>query len=514
MTDTTPITTAGATPGGDAPRLSSPDWPAGMVLVGLATLATALFYNAPLGITLPAFLALLCGGSLALNPPAGGAARWVPAAAALVAALALLANAVTPLSLLLALPAVAASLLHLTERWPPGLGGRARSVGAMLALGPWRLWRDSLAALEWGVDHVRRRAVIAAAARWALPFGLGLVFCLLFTTANPVLTLWVDRLPLAFLKGIDAGRIVFWMVALPLLWPFVTVTGLTGPAPASAQTGGGEGRDNPVLALLLSPATVMRALVLFNALFALQSALDIYYLWTGHRLPEGVTHAAYAHQGAYPLVLTALLAALFVLVALERPPVTGTVRGLIVAWIAQNILLVLSAMMRLATYVEAYSLTGLRVAAFLWMILVAVGLGLILARMALGRSNRWLVGANLAAAVALLYGAAWVNIPALIATYNVDHCREAAGGGPELDWTYLGRLGPQAIPALDHYIALPLHSGADAGDVSGATVEALRGVLAQRFLSRRTDWRGWTLRDQRLKDYLAAHPDGIDHEGQ
>ncbi|MEC4593566.1 MULTISPECIES: DUF4153 domain-containing protein [Nitrospirillum] len=514
MTDTTPVTTAGAAPGGDAPGLPAPRLSGGIMLAGLATLATALFYDAPLGIALPAFLALLCGGALLLNPPAGGMGRWVTAAVTLVAVLALLVDAVTPLSLLLAIPAIAACLLHLTGRWPFGLEGRVQSVGAMLVLGPWRLGRDSLAALEWGVNHIRRSAIVAAAVRWVLPAGLGLIFCLLFTTANPVLGLWVDRLPLAFLGDIDAGRIVFWMVVLALLWPFVKVTGLAGPVPAPALAGPEEEQDDPVLALLLSPATVVRALALFNALFVLQSAMDVYYLWTGHDLPEGVTYAAYAHQGAYPLVLTALLAALFVLVALERPPVTGTVRRLIVVWIAQNILLVLSAMLRLSAYVAAYSLTGLRVAAFLWMVLVAVGLGLILARMALGRSNRWLVGANLAATVALLYGAAWVNIPALIATYNVGHCREAAGGGPDLDWAYLGRLGPQAIPALDRYIALPLHSRAGAGDASGATVESLRQALAQRFLTRHAGWRSWTARDQGLRDYLAAHPDGIDQTSQ
>ncbi|MEA1647455.1 DUF4173 domain-containing protein [Nitrospirillum sp. BR 11164] len=501
MTDTTPDTTAGATPGGGAPGL-----PAGILLAGLATLATALFYDAPLGIALPAFLVPLCAGSLLLNPPAEGIKRRVTAGAALAAVLALLINAVTPLSLLLTFPTVAASLLHLTGRWPPRLEDRARSLGAMLGLGPWRLARDGMAAWLWWSGRTSRQAVAATIARWVLPLGLGLIFCLLFATANPVLGLWAGRLPLAFLGDIDAGRVVFWMGTLALLWPFVRIIGAgqhdAPPEPMAAK----EKSDDPVLALLLSPQTLVRALALFNGLFALQSALDLYYLWTGHQPPEGVTHAAYAHQGAYPLVLTALLAALFVLVALERPGVTGTVRRLIVAWIAQNILLVLSAMLRLAAYVEAYSLTGLRVAAFLWMALVAMGLALILARMALSRSNRWLVGANLVAAATLLYGAAWVNIPALIAGYNVTHSRQAAGNGPDLDWAYLARLGPQAIPALDRYTVLP--------DSPGQAVLDARRKLAERFLARHADWRSWTVRDQNLRDYLAAHPDGIDHEGQ
>ncbi|MDZ5650524.1 DUF4173 domain-containing protein [Nitrospirillum sp. BR 11828] len=499
MTDTIPVTTAGAMPGGDAPAL-----PAGIAVAGLATLATLLFYDAPLGVDLAAFLALLCAGSLLLNPPAAGAGRWVPAAAGLTAVLALLTEAVTPLSLLLFPPTVAACLLHLTGRWPASAGDRARSVGAMLVQGPPRLWRDGLAALEWGVSGARRPDFVTLAARWVLPLGLGLVFCLLLTTANPILDSWASRLPLDFLSGIDAGRVVFWMVALALLWPFIRIASpgvamARVDAPASSRW-----RDHPVAALLLSPAALVRALILFNALFAMQSALDAYYLWTGHPLPPGVTHAAYAHQGAYPLVLTALLAALFVLAALDRPMVSPTVRHLIVAWVAQNIVLVLSAMLRLAGYVHAYSLTVLRLAAFLWMALVAVGLVLILVRMALGRSNRWLVGANLAAAVILLYGAAWMNIPDTIAHFNLMYS-PLVWGGRDVDWAYLVRLGPQTIPTMDTYLAL---HGPD------QAVQAARTELAQSFLSHRTDWRSWTLRDQRLKDYLAAHPDGIDHKGQ
>ncbi|MEE3624685.1 DUF4173 domain-containing protein [Nitrospirillum sp. BR 11752] len=498
MTDTIPVTTAGRTPGGDAPAL-----PAGITVAGLATLATSLFYDAPLGLDLPAFLALLCVGSLSLNWLASGSGRWIPAAAALAAVLALLTDAVTPLSLLLFPPAVAACLLHLTGRWPASVGGRARSVGAMLVQGPRRLGRDCLAALEWSVDGVRRPVFVTLAARWVLPLGLGLIFCLLLTMANPILNAWATRLPLDFLSGIDAGRIVFWMVALALLWPFVRVTGPGVDGVSVGASAGKRWRDHPVAALLLSPAALVRALVLFNALFAVQSALDAYYLWTGHPLPAGLTHAAYAHQGAYPLVLTALLAALFVLAALDRPMVSPTARRLIIAWVAQNILLVLSAMLRLAGYVQAYSLTVLRLAAFLWMVLVAVGLALILVRMALGRSNRWLVGANLAAAVILLYATAWVNGPALIAQFNLTHSARVSGG-PELDWSYLVRLGPQAIPTLDEYLTI---QGPD------KEIQTARTELAQRFLSHRTDWRSWTLRDQRLKDYLAAHPNGIDQRG-
>ena len=60
-----------------------------------------------------------------------------------------------------------------------------------------------------------------------------------------------------------------------------------------------------------------RSLILFNALFALQSGLDLVYLWGGASLPDGMSHAEYAHRGAYPLIVTALLAAGFVLIAMR-----------------------------------------------------------------------------------------------------------------------------------------------------------------------------------------------------
>ena len=69
-------------------------------------------------------------------------------------------------------------------------------------------------------------------------------------------------------------------------------------------------------------------------------------------------------------------------------------------------------------------LTYWRIAAFIWMGLVALGLILIVARIALDRSNRWLVSANLIALTIVLYSASLVNFDAFIADYNVAHSRE------------------------------------------------------------------------------------------
>ena len=146
--------------------------------------------------------------------------------------------------------------------------------------------------------------------------------------------------------------------------------------------------------ILFGKAAILRALVIFNMLFALQTGLDAAYLWGGAALPDGLSYAAYAHRGAYPLIATALLAAGFVLAALRPGSTTSAdpvIRRLVYAWVAQNIMLVISSILRLDLYIGIYALTYWRVAAFVWMGLVAAGLALIIARIALGKSNEWLL---------------------------------------------------------------------------------------------------------------------------
>jgi hypothetical protein len=175
--------------------------------------------------------------------------------------------------------------------------------------------------------------------------------------------------------------------------------------------------------------------------------------------------------------------------------------------VGQNVLLVGSALLRLDIYVKAYALTELRLAAFIWMLHVAVGLVLILARIALGRSNAWLVRCNVGLLAATLYGCAFVNVPAVIAGYDVRHSAEYAGAGPKLDLGYMQSLGPQVIPALDLLEKRTAGNTASNGCIfpqSGCVGQA-RQALAAGFTYDPGDWRGWSFWNWYLAVYLQAH---------
>jgi hypothetical protein len=251
----------------------------------------------------------------------------------------------------------------------------------------------------------------------------------------------------------------------------------------------------------VSIASVTLSLIVFNALFALQNGLDAVILWGGAGLPAGLTLAEYAHRGAYPLIATALLAGLFVLVALDPRRPTAKVpliRILVVLWVGQNLFLVASSILRTLDYVQAYSLTRLRIAALVWMGLVGLGLVLICWRMLRGRSGAWLINANAAAALVVLVAACGIDLGAVAAAWNVRHARELGGQGPELDVCYLRRLGPSALVSL-----VEAERASTSPELTDRLAWAREWTLID-LRARQADWRAWTPRDALRLERISA----------
>ena len=277
-----------------------------------------------------------------------------------------------------------------------------------------------------------------------LPLLGGAVFLALFASANPVIGDALYSIGAPRFDDASVGRFVFWMLIATTVWATLRPRRTRLPTLAPSIRA-------PLALPGVSTGSVLLALLTFNALFALQNGLDLAFLWSGAPLPAGVTLADYAHRGAYPLIATALLAGLFVLVALRPGSATAAapaIRRLVVLWIAQNVFLVASSILRTIDYIEVYSLTGLRIAALIWMVLVALGLVLIVWRMLRGRSAAWLINANVAAALTVLGGCTMVDLGSTAAAWNVRHAREVGGKGAALDLCYLGELGPSALTSL------------------------------------------------------------------
>lgn len=320
----------------------------------------------------------------------------------------------------------------------------------------------------------------------ALPLIGGAVFLALFARANPVIGRAFSLIVLPDMWSVT-WRTLFALAVLITIWASLRPrAGTTRPS--------GHGRGTIDGAFEPGVATLILSLVTFNVIFAVENALDIVFLWSGAGLPAGVSMADYAHRGAYSLIATAVLAAVFVLLAL-RPGSVGAasplVRRLVTVWIMQNLLLVASSALRTLDYVEVYGMTVWRLSALAWMGLVTTGLALIGWRLLARKTAAWLINANALAGVAVLATASVVDLAATAAAWNARTAIAEGEHGPSLDLCYMGQLGTSSLVSLallERHVRNPeLHD----------RLAYLRWTNRNALVEMQADWRSWTPRNTR-----------------
>jgi hypothetical protein len=461
-------------------------------------LADWLFYGGQIGISLALFFGVLGVIAVASNGVHRTRNIQIVMSAVFVAGLLALIEDINIVSVIVGALATALFVIVMTTR--ETLSWQRNLLEAVIApfRGPFQLAGDLFGGLRLMKRRTPQWLSPGSLIGWIVPLGVFMIFLALFSSGNPLIEYRLMQINLRVLFNfLDFQRIALWLLVICAIWPLILrrIRRIPNQAPESSSTVATEPSD---FDYLFGVQAMLRSLVLFNALFALQTGLDLVYLWGGATLPDGLSHAEYAHRGAYPLIVTALLAAGFVLIAM-RPggpaEKSRLIRPLVLAWTGQNILLVLSSILRLDLYVAAYSLTYLRLAAFIWMGLVAAGLLLMLIQMMLKKPNSWLVTANAATLALVLYGCCFLNAPWLVASYNVEHCREVGGSGPALDLKYLASLGPQALPPIETHMIQFL------GVFPYSLLYRMNQDLD--YFSHSENWRAWSFRAWRLQRYFA-----------
>ena len=128
--------------------------------------------------------------------------------------------------------------------------------------------------------------------------------------------------------------------------------------------------------------------------------------------------------------------------------------------------------------------------------LVGIGLVLVLVQIVGRRSHAWLVARAVLVALTLLYAWCLADVAAMIASFNVAYSSTAGGAGPELDIDALLDLGPDALPAVDRYLAT------ESRDSRRSYVQSRRDAWACHLRQEADEWRRWSVRAWRLRRYL------------
>jgi len=463
----------------------------------LAGLGDFLFFEHHIGITLALYVAAVAFCSFLLATTFHGAHNIGWASVTLVLSLIPAIETVNTLSVLIALTGLAAFVLLLHANKPLRLLDLAVSVSFLAITWPGKLLFDLFRFFRTfkPLTHLRiGRKVLTA---WIIPLIFSGIFVSLFIAGNPLIDYWLGSIQLPdFPSERSILRAIFWSLLVLMCWPFLVPAMRYWRHQSPIQLTGrqtiAEEHD------IFGKAASYRALVLFNIVFGLQTALDLVYLWGHGALPAGMTFAQYAHNGTYALLAAALLSAVFILVITGEARChhkNGSIYILLLVWIAQNIFLVVSTIMRMKLYIDAYALTYLRIAALIWMLLVLLGVLYIALRLILERSNGWLIRMNVATLAIVLYATSLANLPYLISAYNVANA--IRNPSVNIDVYYLLQLGRQALPAIDRAIASD-----KTPPYMRVRLHNIRLYSAKNLHLDDTGWRAWSYRNQRLINYL------------
>jgi hypothetical protein len=354
---------------------------------------------------------------------------------------------------------------------------RSAAVGGMLlipaGLRGMRWWASGLRATVWARRTGNRLG-------WALfaTVVLVIVFGALFASADPLFAHVVGRAA-AHLATPSGGRAIGVAVAVAPL--AIGTAYLAAGRPKLDAVGPFRTRS----VRRLEWALPLAALVLLFAGFV---AVQLEVMFGGQRrvqVTPGLTYAEYARSGFWQLLAVAALSLGVIGVATLLAPKESradrvTLRALLGTLDALTLVIVASALHRMATYDDAYGYTRLRLAVSvieLW--LGAVFVLVLVAGVRLRAA--WLPRTAIGLAVCALLAVACLNPDGFIASRNVDRYQRTG----RIDVAYLSGLSADAAPALSR---LP-------PDIRTAALANMRA----RVMGTRDDWRSWNLGRDRMR---------------
>jgi signal transduction histidine kinase len=273
------------------------------------------------------------------------------------------------------------------------------------------------------------------------------IFGALFASADAIVGNWFSSLIPNWRWDELTARVFIW----------VFVTGLTLTA---AYLGLNPSRLEPSTAVQKRPLKNafewMLPVGAVLALFVIFLVAQASALFGGHDYvlrATNLTYAEYARQGfGQLLVVTLLTIGVLALIRFYVPESTAgdlrLKRGAVIALVALALLVVVSALHRLALYQEAYGYSTARIGAIAVEVWLALALVLVGAA-ALGWQWRWAVRTAVAAAAILTLAMPLVNVDARVVELNAERFRQTG----QIDVAYLQQLNQDGADAIES--ALP-----------------------------------------------------------
>jgi hypothetical protein len=253
---------------------------------------------------------------------------------------------------------------------------------------------------------------------------------------------------------------------------------------------------------------------LLNIMLLVLNTGDANTILLNGKLPEGIKLSDFVHESIAALIFSIVFGIVIIMYFLRNDlnfyKGNRFFKSLVLLWIFQNALMVLSASWRNNLYISEYTLTHLRIGVYVWLVLAFIGLVLTAIKITSNKSNWFLVRTNFSTWIVVLVLSGSVDWDLTIARYNLQNKKIN-----EIDYNYLFSLSDTAIPELITFCKeklaterVPITKNINERD--GSVYYAypfdylnLMHNKLERYLGNYTsDIRSWDLRDKRIMEAL------------
>lgn len=242
-------------------------------------------------------------------------------------------------------------------------------------------------------------------------------------------------------------------------------------------------------------------LIALNALLLLYNALDIRFVFVDINDPTRLSSLSdIVHQGVYALIASIVMVILIVTYLLRGQlnfRDNKYIKPLILFWLFQNLLMILTTSMKNYEYIEFWGLTYKRIGVFVYLFLAFVGLVLTVIKVQRKKSIWYLFRTTTFVFAVCLTALLTFNWNRFIASYNLTHVQ-----AERIDFYYLKDLGAETYPyIIDYHTHVQAVDEGIIIDIAESIPNALIDLKEQQ---ENTSWRSIVWSDYRLEKELSA----------
>lgn len=281
-----------------------------------------------------------------------------------------------------------------------------------------------------------------------------ILFFVMYQSSNPLFKEFTKNINLDF---ISFPWIFFTLGGLLLMYGFWYNRHIPGLTDADQEADNNLNEDkansdgflNRLFKLDTEHLTGAILFVVLNLMLLLLNGLDIAYLWIDGKLPEGMKHKEFVHDGVGALIASLIFAIIIMLYyfrgRLNYHSKNKTLKTLAYVWIAQNIFMIISTAYRNNMYIEESGISYKKIGLYVYLMLCLIGLITTYIKISKNKTNMYLVRVNPWCYYGIMVVSCLINWDVYITDFNLN---KAFKENKKLEKYYLADLSFKNLPQL------------------------------------------------------------------